>query len=554
MLLRYLSTDSTMKHTALSGAALAMALSAVLAAQSVPPGRPAARDAALDPATIGRIRTEAIQRSQAADHVWWLSEVYGPRATGTPAFQQASEWAMKRFTEWGMSNVHQERFPFGQGWTIERFSAHLVQPQTQTFIGQPRWNSPSTSGAVLADVVHVQARTETDLAKYKGQLRGKIVVMQPVRRVRLLDGRIVLRMGEEEWQEAMHTPIEPERPAGGPGQAQRAAQAFQQAVQEFLVAEGAAVLLERGSDSDETPGGSDLSWMQQRVDGGTIFPTNGGSRDPKAAQQVPSATLAVEHYNRIVRLIERGVPVRMEVNIQTRFHPETDPGGNAFNTVAEIPGTDLANEVVILGAHLDSYPYAGGATDNATGSAAMIEAVRVIQALGLKPRRTIRIALWAAEEQGLLGSRAYVQRHFYDSEAGAVKPEHDNVAAYFNLDNGTGRILGVWGQGNLGAMPTLERWGEAVKDLGFRAVSPRSVTSTDHVPFDAAGLPGFQFIQERLEYQARTHHSNMDAFDHVQREDLAQQGAVAAVFAWSAANWPEKLPRKAMPARPGTGQ
>lgn len=532
----------------------AFTLSALLLVTTVLAAQAPATGPGLDLAIIGRIRTEAIQRSQAMDHVWWLSEVYGPRATGTPAFQQASEWAMKRFAEWGLANIHQERFPFGQGWTIERFSAHLVQPQTQAFVGQPRWNSPSTSGPVLADVVHVQAQSEADLARYKGQLRGKIVVMQPVRRVRMLDGRIVLRMGDQEWDEAMHTPLEPAAAGGGPSPARRIAQAFEQSVQQFLVAEGAAVLLERGSDSDEIAGGSDLSWMQQRVDGGTVFPGNGGNRDPGAAQPIPSATLAVEHYNRVVRLLERGVPVRMEVNIQTRFHPETDPAGNAINTIAEIPGSDLAGEVVILGAHMDSYPYAGGATDNATGSAAMIEAVRVIQALGLKPRRTIRIALWAAEEQGLLGSRAYVQRHFYDSESGTVKPEHDTVAAYFNLDNGTGRILGVWGQGNLGAIKVLEQWGEVVRDLGFTAVSPRSVTSTDHVSFDAAGLPGFQFIQQRLEYQARTHHSNMDTFDRVQAEDLTQQGAVAAVFAWYAANWPDKLPRKAMPATAGTGQ
>jgi len=318
-------------------------------------------------------------------------------------------------------------------------------------------------------------------------------------------------------------------------------------VQRFLVAEGAAVLLERGSDSDETPGGSDLSWMQQRVDGGTIFPGNGGSRDPKASVPIPSATLAVEHYNRIIRLLERGQPVRLEVNIQTAFHAETHPEGNGINTIAEIPGSDLAHEVVLLGAHLDSYPYAGGATDNATGSAAMMEAVRVIQTLGLKPRRTIRVALWAGEEQGLLGARAYVNRHFHDAATNTPRPAHASLAAYFNLDNGTGRIVGVWGQGNLGAIRLFERWGDTVKDLGFKAVSPRSVGSTDHVPFDQAGLPGFQFIQERLEYQARTHHSNMDTYDHVQRDDLTQQGAIAAVFAWHAANTPEKLPRKAMP-------
>jgi len=538
-----------MKHALTAAAVLVVA--ATLSAQ------PAARQSAVagaDPATIERIRTEATQRSQAVEHAWWLSEVYGPRPTGSPAFSQASEWAMKRFTEWGLKNVHQERFAFGQGWTIDRFAAHLVTPQTQPLIGQPRWFSPSTNGPVLSDVVHVRATNDGELAKYKGQLRGKIVIMQAPRAVRMLDGRLILRMGEQEWNEAMTMPEPPATaPRTGPTDGQRAAVAFQQTVQKFLVDEGVAVLLERGSDSDETPGGSDLSWMQRRVDGGTIFPSNGGSRDPDQPKQVPSATLAVEHYNRLARLLEHGQPVTVEVNIKTTFHPET-AGGNGINTIAEIPGSDLASEVVMLGAHLDSYPYAGGATDNATGSAAMMEAVRVMQGLGLKPRRTIRVALWAAEEQGLLGSRAYVQEHFYAAGTGTVKPEHDKLAAYFNLDNGTGRILGVWGQGNAGAIKLFTEWGEAVKDLGFKAVSPRSVGSTDHASFENAGLPGFQFIQERLEYQARTHHSNMDTFDRIQPDDLKQQAAVAAVFAWYAANAPEKLPRKPMPTPPGSRQ
>jgi hypothetical protein len=508
----------------------------------------------LDRATINRIRTEATERSQAMDHVWWLSEVYGPRATGTPALQAASEWAMKRFTEWGLKNVHQERFPFGQGWTIERFSLHLIEPQTQALVGQPRWNSPSTNGPVLSDVVFVRVQNEADLAKYQGQLRGKVVVMQPPRAVRVLDGRIVLRMNDADWAEALQTPTPTPAPAPaqGPSDRARAALALAAQVQRFLVTEGVGALLERGSDGDLSAGGSDLSWQTQRVDGGTIFPGNGGSRDPKAAPQVPSATIAVEHYNRLVRLLDRGVAVKVEVNIQTKMHPETDPAGNGINTIGEIPGTDLANEVVVMGAHLDSYPYAGGATDNATGSAAMMEAVRAIQALGLKPRRTIRVALWGGEEQGLLGSRAYVQQHFYDAATSSPKPEHASVAGYFNLDNGTGKILGIWSQANPAAMKIFTQWGEAVMDLGWKSASPRSVSQTDHVSFENAGLPGFQFIQERLEYNSRTHHSNMDTFDHVQPDQLTQQGAIAAVFAWYAANWPEKLPRKPLPA--GTRQ
>ena len=508
----------------------------------------------VDNATIAKIRGEAMTASQAMDTHWWLSEAFGPRATGTPGYQAAADWVMKRLNEWGLKNVHVERFPFGQGWSIDRFSAHLLTPQPAVLIGQPRWYSPSTKGTITSDVIHVKATTEADLAKYKGQLAGKIVILQAVRPVRMLEDRVVLRMNDADWSEAMKLP-EPRPSAAAPGASGAGAsgamtpQQFAQLVQRFLVSEGAAVVLDRGSDADLSAGGSDLSWRTQRVDGGTVFPGNGGSRDPKAPQQVPSATLAVEHYNRLVRLLDHGQPVRMEVNIQTTFHPETNPEGNAFNIIAEIPGTDLAGEVVIMGAHFDTYPYATGATDNTTGSAAMIEAVRVIQKLGLKPRRTIRLALWAAEEQGLLGSRAYVARHFFDSKMKAPKPGHENVQAYFNLDNGTGRILGIWGQGNAGAMKNFEQWGQALKDLGWKNVSPRSVSQTDHGSFEEAGIPGFQFIQERLEYNSRTHHSNMDTFDHVQKDDVIQQGAVAAVFAWYAANTPERLPRKAPPAR-----
>lgn len=499
----------------------------------------------VDGATIAKIRGEAMTNSQALDTHWWLSEGYGPRPTGSPGYAAAADWAMKQFNAWGLKNVHVERFPFGQGWSIDRFSAHLLTPQPQALIGQPRWYSPSTNGTINSDVVYVKAANEAELAKYKGQLVGKIVILQPVRAVRMLEDRVVLKMNDADWAEAMKVPA-PAPPRAAPARAPGAVtpQQFQQLLQRFLVAEGAAAVLDRGSDADLLAGGSDLSWQTQRVDGGTIFPGNGGSRDPNAPKQVPSATLAVEHYNRLVRLLEHGQPVRVELNIQTKFHPETNPEGNAFNIIAEIPGTDLANEVVIMGAHFDTYPYATGATDNTTGAAAMIEALRVIQKLGLKPRRTIRLCLWAAEEQGLLGSRNYVDRHFFDAKTKTPKPGHENVQAYFNLDNGTGRILGIWGQGNTGAMKNFEQWGQALKDIGWKNVSPRSVTQTDHGSFEEAGIPGFQFIQDRLEYNSRTHHSNMDSFDHVQKDDVVQQGAVAAVFAWYAANTPDRLPRK----------
>jgi carboxypeptidase Q len=518
---------------------VAIALIAGLAAQSP-----------VDLGTIARIKQAALTTSQVMDHVSWLSDVYGPRVSGTPQFQQASEWAMKRFTEWGFSNVHEERFAFGQGWRIERFSAHLIEPQVQPIIGSPRWYSPSTKGAVIADVVRADIGSEADFAKYTGKLRGKIVLPQPARRVRMLEDRVLLRMTEKDIDEALTTPIP--GPSAGGGGGGGGATGFAAKLAQFYVTEGVVALLERGADSDLSAGGSDLSWQTQRVDGGTIFPGSGGSRDPKAPASVPSATIAVEHYNRMVRILDKGLPVKVEVNIQTTFYPEAASALNGINVIAEIPGTDLADEVVILGAHLDAHPYATGATDNATGVTAMMEAARVIKSLGLRPRRTIRVALWGAEEQGLLGSRAYVVEHFGSAADGTVKPAHAKLVAYYNLDNGTGRIRGIWGQGNLGAMALFRQWIDSVRDIGVEFVGPRTVTQTDHSSFDNAGLSGFQFIQERLEYNSRSHHSNMDFFDRVQRDDLVQQATVVAVFAWYSANWPEKLPRKAVAGKAGT--
>jgi len=496
----------------------------------------------VDLGTISRIKQEALTRSQVMDHVSWMSDVYGPRVTGTPNYERAAEWATKRLTEWGLANVHLERFAFGQGWRVERFSANIVSPEPQPIIGYPRTYSASTKGTIVGDVVRVDIRSEADFAKYRGTLKDKIVLPQPARRVRMLEDRIVLRMNEKDIQEALTTPIPPSAPAATPG-----TQGLADKIAQFYVAEGVAALLDRGSDNDVAAGGSDMSWQTQRVDGGTIFPGGGGSRDPKQPQQVPSATIAVEHYNRVIRMLDKGLPVRVELNIQTTFYPEKDGAPNGINIIAEIPGTDLADEIVILGAHYDTTPGATGATDNATGSAAMMEAVRVIKSLGLRPRRTIRLALWGGEEQGLLGSRAYVTQHYGSAADGTTKPAHDRVSAYYNLDNGTGRIRGIWGQSNLGAMALFSEWIDAVKDLGAEFVGPRSVGATDHASFDSAGIPGFQFMQERLEYNSRTHHSNMDFVDRVQREDLIQQATVAAVFAWYTANWPEKLPRKQPP-------
>jgi Zn-dependent M28 family amino/carboxypeptidase len=250
----------------------------------------------------------------------------------------------------------------------------------------------------------------------------------------------------------------------------------------------------------------------------------------------------------MVRILEKGIPVKVELDVRTRFHEETQP--NAFNLIAEIPGTDpdLRDEIVIIGAHFDSHHGATGATDNASGSAAMMEAMRILQAIGARPRRTIRIALWGAEEQGLLGSRHYVRTHFGDPETMELKPDHARVSAYFNIDNGTGRIRGIWLERNDAVRPIFEQWIEPLKDMGVDLLGPRAVGSTDHASLDAVGIPAFQFIQERLEYNSRTHHSTMDVVDRVQADDAMQMSVVAATFAYLAAMRDELLPRKPLPA------
>jgi carboxypeptidase Q len=511
----------------------------------------------LDYATIAQIRDEGLNRSQVMDHIWWLSDVYGPRLTGGPEILQASDWALKKFAEWGLANPHRETFTFGRGWSLVRFSAHMIEPQVQPLIGFPGSWSPATSGTVTGDVVRVTIASEADFARYKGKLAGKIVLTQPVRDVQMLEGTIVSRMGEKELAEAATTPIPRARggrgrggdpddddpPAGrGRGGAQLRTRTTQ-----FFKSEGVLAVFDRGSDNLTSSIGSNLTFQHQRTDGGTVFPSSAGSRTSDPAAGVPSVTLAVEHYNRMARLIERGIPVKAELNLETKFHEEKTPNG--FNTIAEIPGTDpaLKDEVVILGAHFDSVSAATGATDNATGCAAIMEAMRILRTLGLKPRRTIRVALWGGEEEGLLGSRAYVRDHFADVTTMTLKPAHKTVAAYFNSDNGTGRIRGVWLQSNLAVRPIFEQWIAPLKDLGVVALAPRSVASTDHASFDNAGLPGFQFMVDRLEYNSRTHHSNMDVYDRVQRDDMIQHATVIAVFAYNAAMRDEKLPRKALP-------
>ncbi len=523
----------------LSTAAFVVSLSVVAAAQ------PAEK---IDLPTIAKIRAEGMNHSQVMDHLSWLTDVYGPRLTGSPSILQASDWAMGRLHDWGLANIHRESFPFGKGWALVRFSAQMVEPQVQPIIGYPAPWTASTKGTVVAPVLQVQIDSDADFARYHGKLAGAIVLPQPERPVSLLEGPIVSRVSPEDV--AAVRSASPAIAAATPDAVARAAARRELAAKtaRFFKDEGVVAVFNRGPDSALAAVGVGLTAQTQRTDGGTIFPNSSGARGADAGTSVPIVTIAVEHYNRMLRVLAKNVPVKVELTLETKFFDETTPNG--FNTIAEIPGSDpvLTGEVVILGAHFDSLQAGTGATDNAAGSAAMMEAMRILKTLGVKPRRTIRLALWGGEEQGLLGSKAYVREHFADPADMVLEPEHARVAAYFNSDNGAGRVRGIWTQGNPAAAAVFEEWMKPLADLGVTALSARSTGSTDHVSFDAVGLPGFQFMVDRLEYNSRTHHSNMDVYDRVPKDDLVQQAVVAAVFAYDAAMRDEKLPRKPLPA------
>ncbi len=498
----------------------------------------------IDYTTLGRIRDEGLNRSQVMETVSWIADVHGPRLTGSPGFKKAGEWAAQQLTKYGLANVKFEPWSIGRSWSLQRFAAHMIEPTVQPLIGYPKAWTPGTNGPVTADVVLAMIDTEADLAKFRGKLRGKIVLPQRERVVNMLDGNLVLRMTDKEIMEAESMPVTTDRRAARPSSPSISAAQLNN----FFLGEGVVAVLDRGSDSDLSAGGSDLSWQTQRTDGGTVFVGSGGGRG--ATDKVPvQVTLAVEHYNRMVRILDKGVPVKVELDVRATFHDETTP--QAFNIVAEIPGTDpaLKDEVVIIGAHFDSWHAGTGATDNGAGSAAMMEAMRILKTLGIQPRRTIRIALWGGEEQGLLGSREYVKQHLADVATMATKPDYGKVSAYYNIDNGTGKIRGVWMQSNPAVEPIFRQWIQPLKDLDVTLLGPRSVGSTDHAAFDAVGIPGFQFIQERLEYNSRSHHSNMDTFDRMQGDHMKQMATVVAWFAFMTAQRDELLPRKAMPAK-----
>ena len=519
-------------------ALLAAAALVTLAAQSVEP---------IDRAAVAKIRDEALNRSRVEDTLFWLTDRYGPRLHGSPEFEEAGDWAVKQLQSWGLSNVQKERFASGPGWSLIRFNAAMVDPRVMPIIGVPKARTAGTSGRVIAEVVRPVITSAADAERYRGTLSGKIVLTESARAVRMLehgDGT-VLRYddGGGKWRKEAMSEGPPRPPLSSVTPTPSASSAPRPTpvgfnLDEFFRQEGVVALFDRGPSTDMASGGSLLSWRTQRTDGGTVVAQEFASFD-NPGSAIPEVTLAIEHYNRMVRLVDRGVPVRVELDLAVRWTPEDVPRG--FNIVGELRGTDKADEVVLIGAHFDSFHGATGATDNAAGVTAMMEALRVLKAAGLVPRRTIRIGLWGDEESGTGGSETYVARHL--GTRGQPLPELAKLSAYFNLDNGTGRIRGVWSQRNAAAQRLFEAWSAPLKDLGVDLISPRWVGQTDHQPFDAVGVPAFQFVQERYEYGSRTHHTNMDFLDRVQVDDVKQMAAVVAAFAWHAATREAMLPR-----------
>ncbi len=491
-----------------------------LAARQVARPEPAAPEP-IDLDAVYRIKDEGFRRSQLMDVMGQVTDVYGSRLAGSPYRPPLIEYLMRTLEGWGLTNVHAEPVGefarFRRGWANERFAAHVVSGQPYPLVGYPKPWSPGTQGTITAPAAIAAMRTEEDFEKYRGTLKGKIALMTPsvdlvapvlplARRYTDADLAALARQPDP------YSP-EPDTPDPYP---------FMFKAARFLADEGVVAAFDAGPRAF-----------------GTTLVTMGGTPEPTPPVVPTFVTIAAEQYNRIFRTLERGIPVTIELNVQNRF---VEPA-QVVNLIAELPGSDKAGETVILGAHWDSWHAGTGACDDAAGFVTMMEAARILKASGLRMRRTVRLALWDAEEQGMWGSRAYVAAHFLDPRTRTPTPEHAKLAAYFVMDYGTALIRGVNLQGNEAAAPILRRWMEPFRNMGMATAAIRSVGRSDHVPFDAVGLPAFPFIQDPSECDA-TYHSNMDVYERLRPADLMQNAVIVASFVYHAANRDEPLPRK----------
>ncbi|MFC1729416.1 M20/M25/M40 family metallo-hydrolase [candidate division KSB1 bacterium] len=477
---------------------------------------------------VRKIREEGFQRSQVMDITWHMTELVGPRLSGSPDMREAQLWAIQKMDEIGMVNTALEPWgEFGIGWTNEYTSVHMMEPRYTPLIGYSKAWTEGTNGKKVADAVIVDIQTRDDFIRYIGQLRNKVVLSQPPRFVELGFEPDARRYTDEEVMNMSKYQLPVEAPERARGERDPNIPSRDE-LNEFYRSEGVVAVFDRGSKGDD----------------GTIFITGGGSRNPNDPRAIPALTIAVEQYNRMYRLAERGYTVTVELDIRNTYHTDDLM---EYNVIGEFPGTDLADEVVIVGAHYDSWHTSTGATDIASGCACAIEAVRILKAIGVQPRRTIRVALWSAEEQGLIGSREYVNNHFGTRDN--KKPEYDKLCAYFQHDGGTGRARAISIQSNPEMIPIFSAWMEPFHDLGFTAITGHhSVSSggTDHASFLSAGLNGFSFSQDRIQYSTKTHHSNMDGYDNLIAEDVIVNAVITASFIYHAAMRDEILPKRKM--------
>jgi hypothetical protein len=492
--------------------------------------------------TVHKIKTEEFQNSKVMDIVYNLTDRYGPRLTNSPQFHAAQAWAVKQLEEWGLANVHLEKWgPFGNGWECTHFYAGMVEPSYQSLVALPVAWTMGTNGLVTGEAMLAQVQTPEDMDKFRGKLKGKIVLASAPRALDFPATPAGTRYTAQELEELSTDLIPSGSGRGGrggrgiPGQPNMTyaeIRAFREKMQVYWKEEQPAVVVQISSG-----------------DGGIVF---GGGANREAIDNPPQVMLAAEYYNRIARLLQHDVPVKLEFDIKTRFVTDNP---DSYNVIAEIPGHAKKDELVMVGGHFDSWHYGTGATDNGAGSAVAMEVMRILKTLNLPMDRTVRMALWSGEEQGILGSAAYVKEHFADPTVMKPTAEHEKLSGYFNIDNGTGRIRGVYLQGNETMRPIFESWFAALKDITLGAISIRNTGGTDHLSFDAVGLPGFQFIQDPMDYETRTHHSNLDVYDRIQQQDMEQMAVIEASCVYNAATRAEKLPRKDLPPpRPAGGR
>jgi hypothetical protein len=511
----------------------------------------------IDTSVISNIKDEGMKRSQVMELLSELTDIYGPRLTGSPEYNNAAQWAKEKLAAMGMENAELEAWgPFGRGWTLKKFSLAMLEPKTVPLIAYPKAWSPATNGTISGEVLYFDTTIDSTFESFKGKAKGKFVLFSDMREIKAHFEAEATRETDSSLLALANADMPEEnqrRFEQSPRQKQRALLNFNK--WKMCIEDGALAVLE-----------------SSRGDGGNIFvqganvpnhPDTPSTRSVRAysekAKTLPQVVLSAEHYHRILRMIKKGERIKLELNLDVAFTKED----SSYNIIAEIPGTDLRDEIVMLGAHFDSWHGGTGATDNATGSAVCIEAMRILNALDLKPRRTIRIGLWGGEEQGLLGSQAYVKKHFgtkfNDSTGKEVrslfeqkatvqwKPNAEKFSVYFNNDNGSGKVRGVYMQGNEATRPIFREWLKPFSSMGASTLTLSNTGGTDHLSFDAIGLPGFQFIQDELEYFTRTHHSTMDVYERAQEDDLKQAAIIMASFVYNAAMRENVFPRKPLP-------